>query len=162
MRTVRTTTALLAAAAIALGGWFFAYAQEKPAEIIQILPNDVKWVINPALPSGLQTAVLMGNPGKPGPFTVRVKIPADFKIAPHTHPDEWRTVTVLSGTWYFGLGKKFDESKLKAFPPGSFHTEQPGVPHYGTAKGQEVILQVIAMGPSATKYVNPEDAPKKK
>lgn len=161
MRTVRTTTALLAAAAIALGGWFFAHAQEKPAGLIQILPSDVKWVVNPALPSGLQTAVFMGNPGKRGPFTIRVKIPANFKIAPHTHPDEWRTVTVLSGTLYFGIGEKFDESKLKAFPSGSYFTEH-GVPHYAMAKTGEVIVQVTAMGPSATKYVNPEDEPKKK
>lgn len=162
MRTVRATTTLLAAAVFALAAWAPAQSQDKPAGLIQILPSDVKWVVNPAFPTGLQTARLMGDPGKPGPFSIRVRVPANFKIAPHTHPDEWRAVTVLSGTFYFGLGEKFDESKLKAFPPGGFFTEQPGVPHYAMAKKGEVILQVTAMGPSATKYVNPEDAPKKK
>ena len=43
----------------------------------------------------------------------RVKFSAGWKDPPHWHPDEVRTVVVLSGTLYFGSGDKWDESKFK-------------------------------------------------
>ena len=42
---------------------------------------------------------------------------------PHWHPDEWLTAMVLSGTLYFGVGEQWDESKLKAYPAGTFYSE---------------------------------------
>jgi len=47
-----------------------------------------------------------------------VKFPPGFKVMPHFHPDE-RTVVVLSGTWYMGVGEEWDESKMKGYPPGA-------------------------------------------
>jgi quercetin dioxygenase-like cupin family protein len=70
---------------------------------------------------------------------------------PHTHPDAWRTAVVLSGTLYFGSGEVWDESKLKAYPAGTFYTEPAGAPHFVWAKDGEVILQVTAMGPTGSK-----------
>ena len=68
---------------------------------------------------------------------------------PHTHPDEWRTVVVLSGTHYFGLGDTWDESKFKAYPTGTFFSEPKGAPHFVWAKDGEVMIQFTAMGPTA-------------
>lgn len=62
---------------------------------------------------------LVGDPTKPGPYTIRLKFPAGYKVAPHTHPDS-REVTILSGTWYTGYGEKFDPAALKELPAGSF------------------------------------------
>ena len=62
-------------------------------------------------------------------------------------------VTVLSGTFYYAYGDKFDESKLKELPPGSFFTEPSGMSHYAMTKNQEVILQLNAIGPDGTSYV---------
>ena len=67
---------------------------------------------------------------------------------PHTHPDEWRTGVVLSGNYYFGIGEQWDESKLRAYPPGTFYSEPKGTPHFVWAKDGEVIVQITAMGPS--------------
>ena len=51
----------------------------------------------PALEKGAQVAVLSGDPGKPGPFTIRIKVPAGFKVARHWHPTDER-VTVMERT----------------------------------------------------------------
>src|SRR5690606_30355346 len=39
----------------------------------------------PSLPPGAQAAVLLGNPGKEGPFVLRLKFPANFVVPPHRH-----------------------------------------------------------------------------
>jgi quercetin dioxygenase-like cupin family protein len=95
-----------------------------------------------------QIAVLYGDPAKPEFFVVRLKFPAGFKVEPHTHPEGTRTLTVLSGTLYFGFGESFDEAKAKPFPPGTFFTELPTTPHFVWAKDGEVIVQVAGIGPS--------------
>jgi quercetin dioxygenase-like cupin family protein len=82
---------------------------------VQILPDDIKWADYPALPPGGQTAALAGDPREAGPFAFRFKMPADYKIMPHTHPED-RMYTVISGTLYVGLGDKFDATKLKPYP----------------------------------------------
>ena len=69
---------------------------------------------------------------------------------PHWHPDEVRTVVVMSGTLYFGLGEQWDESKLKAYPAGTFFSEPFKTAHYGWAKEGEVILQITGIGPTGT------------
>jgi quercetin dioxygenase-like cupin family protein len=69
---------------------------------------------------------------------------------PHWHPDEMRTVVVLSGTFLHGYGEQWDETKLKLHPPGTFFSEPPKAPHFAWAKDDEVVLQITATGPSAT------------
>ncbi len=95
---------------------------------------------------GLQSIVLSGDIHKSGLFTQRVKLPANIVIKPHFHPDGARMVTVISGTLYFAYGDKFDESKLKAFPEGSYFTEPKNLPHFAITK-DEVVLQTIGIGP---------------
>ena len=116
-------------------------------ESIAIMPHDIVWKASAASP-GLETAVTFGDPTKPGPYVLRVKYPAGYKLMPHFHPDEWRTGVVLSGNYYFGLGEQWDESKLKPYPPGTFFSEPKGTPHFVWAKDGEVIVQVTAMGPT--------------
>jgi quercetin dioxygenase-like cupin family protein len=98
---------------------------------------------------GVQVAVLYGDPSKPGLYVVRLKLPAGTKVAAHTHPEEVRTLTVLSGTLYFGFGDRFDDSKLMPYPAGTFFSEVPNVPHFVAAKDGEVIFQATGIGPSA-------------
>jgi quercetin dioxygenase-like cupin family protein len=93
---------------------------------------------------------LYGDPTKPGVFVTRVKFSAGWKDPPHWHPDEVRTVVVLSGTFYFGSGDKWDESKFKAYPAGTFYSEPSKAPHYTWAKDGEVIIQITGVGPSGT------------
>ena len=121
-----------------------------------LLPGDLTWSEKPAV-HGLQTAVLVGDPHAPGRYVERIKMPANLRLMPHAHLDEVRMVTVLSGTLYFAFGEKFDEAKLKPLPAGSFFIEPKGVPHYATTKG-EVILQLNAIGPTGTRYVEMKDS----
>ena len=60
---------------------------------------------------------------------------------------------MLSGTLYFCSGEVSDESRLKAYPAGTFYTEPAGAPRFVWAKDGEVILQVTAMGPTGSKPV---------
>ncbi len=111
------------------------------------LPADIHFK---GLPGALQTATLFGDPAKPGIFVQRVKFPAGIKVMPHFHPDEPRTVAVLSGTLYFGLGDTWDEGRLQAFPAGTFFTEASRVSHFAWAKDGEVIVQLTSVGPTSS------------
>lgn len=126
-------------------------AHGDPARVM-LLPNELEWIANPTL-HDLQTATLMGDPNAAGPYVQRIRIPAHFKIAPHTHP-EVRMVTVLAGTLYYAFGDQFDETRLKALPAGSFFIESQDVPHYAMTRGEGVVLQLNANGPSGTTYVD--------
>jgi hypothetical protein len=60
---------------------------------------------------------------------------------------------VVSGTWHFGYGAEFDDSKLKALPPGSFYTEPPALPHFARTGDEPVVLQITGVAPTGTHYV---------
>lgn len=125
-------------------------AQDAP---VAITPEEVKWNKSGtlALP-GIEQANLIGDPARPGPYTIRVKFPPGYKLNAHTHNDA-RQVTILSGTWFTGYGAKFDKSALKRLPVGSFYTEPADVPHFVETEG-EVIVQVSGVGPSQRKFVD--------
>jgi quercetin dioxygenase-like cupin family protein len=96
---------------------------------------------------------LYGDPTRPGVFVSRVKFSSGWKDPPHWHPDEVRTVVVLSGTFYFGGGDKWDESKFKAYPAGTFYSEPSRAPHFTWAKDGEVIIQITGVGPSGKTFI---------
>lgn len=127
-----------------------ALAQGNLSEMFVVAPGERKFVQSPTAPPGLAVATLAGNPAKAGIYVIHTKLPANFKVAPHTHPDAWRITTVLSGTMYFGYGDTFDESKLKPMGPGSFWTESKDLPHFAMTKGEEVVIQIVGEGPTAT------------
>ena len=159
-RKIVLMVALVVSVAVSALAWSFREGPSDPAVVIQLLPGDLKWSSDPKL-HGLQTVTLAGNPNAPEPYAERIKLPADCKLAPHSHPNEARMVTVLSGTLYFAYGGKFDEAKLTALPAGSFFTEPKDMSHYAMTK-EEVILQLNAIGPAGTKYVEAEEGLKEK
>lgn len=126
-----------------------AYAQTAQQVVKQPSEIEYKAPINPGAPPA---AILYGDPRQQGLYVNRVKFPQGFKVMPHFHPDE-RTVVVLSGTFYMGLGEQFDESKMKAYPAGTFLSEPPKVAHYTWAKDGEVIIQVTGYGPSGSTQI---------
>jgi hypothetical protein len=125
-------------------------------------PDEIQYGPAPAfLPSGAQLAVLEGNPmAATGDYTVRLKMPDGYKVAPHWHPKR-ENVTVISGTLKVGMGDKFDESKMMSFPAGSFAYLDPSMHHYAMASG-ETVLQIHGMAPFKINYVDPKDDPSKK
>jgi quercetin dioxygenase-like cupin family protein len=149
---------LVIAAALLIGTVpFLATAQEA----VVSTGDDLKWgPASPALPTGAQGAALVGDPAKEGLYVVRVKFPAGYKVAPHSHPND-ENVTVISGMFHIGIGDKFDDTKGQALKPGGFAQAPKGVKHYAWAS-QETIIQLHGMGPQNLIYVNAADDPRKK
>jgi quercetin dioxygenase-like cupin family protein len=150
-RIVATAAGLLLAQ-IALG------AEDLPAGAMRITPDELKW--RPGRVPGHEIAPLVGDSTKPGPYVERVKFPANSVSQAHSHPED-RTYTVISGTWYIGYGDKLDTTKLKALPAGSYHTEPANVSHFSVIKDEGVVVQISGTGPTATRFVDPANAPKK-
>jgi hypothetical protein len=110
--------------------------------------------------SAVQEIVLLGDPSKPGLYTIILKVAGNTKIAAHYHPDQ-RIATVLSGNWYFGYGDHFDEKQLKLLPAGSVYSEVKGQNHFAMTK-EPVVVEITGYGPSGVTYFDPADNPKKK
>jgi pimeloyl-ACP methyl ester carboxylesterase/quercetin dioxygenase-like cupin family protein len=109
--------------------------------------------------AGVSTKVLAGDPSKPGFYTIILSVPANTTIPAHSHRDD-RMATVVSGTWQFGYGDRFDENALKRLPPGSVYSEPGGENHFARTGTEPVLVQISGIGPTDTRYVNPSDAPK--
>lgn len=137
-------------AALAVGSLGLVHAQDTQTGVLK-LPQDIEFKGPLAGPP--QTVVLYGDPKQPGLFVSRVKFSAGWKDPPHWHPDEARTVVVLSGTLYFGSGEQWDEGKFKAYPAGTFYSEPPKAPHFTWAKDGEVIIQITGIGPSGKTFI---------
>jgi quercetin dioxygenase-like cupin family protein len=124
-----------------------------------ILPDDVDWKPFPAFPPSVRLAVVVGEPSKPGPYTIRVKSPHGAKLMPHKHPED-RVYTVISGVFYIGLGDEFDASKLEAYPPGAVIILPGNTHHFHWAKSGEYVTQITAMGPLGLEYLSAKDDPR--
>jgi quercetin dioxygenase-like cupin family protein len=160
MRHVRliTTAIALSIPATGLSAINAAEQQLNPKGITIKLPDQIPWTRNAAsavvTAASNETAVLYGDPTKSGTYVYRSKFAPGSKNMPHWHPEE-RTVAILSGTLYYGLGEQWDESKLIALPAGTFLAEPPKTTHFTWAKEGEVILQVTGIGPTGTTLVPP-------
>jgi hypothetical protein len=130
-----------------------------PAPVV-VTPDKIQWgAAPPVFQPGAQFAVLAGDPSKPGPFIVRLKVPDGYRVMPHWHPTV-ENVTILSGEFHVGMGDKFDESSMLTLPAHSVAVMPPHHNHYAMAKG-ETELQVTGTGPFKLIYVNAADDPSK-
>jgi len=110
-----------------------------------------------AAANGVRTAVLLGNPVQAGAYALRAKLPPNWRVAPHTHPEDARLTTVISGTLYWAAGDTFDEAKLQALGPGAVIIEPRGVAHYALTREQGAELQVTSIGPAGMSFVTPRE-----
>jgi hypothetical protein len=110
--------------------------------------------------SAVQVIVVYGDPSKPGLYTILLKVAAHAKIEAHLHPDE-RIGTVISGTWYFGYGDRFDAGQLKELPAGSIYSEVSKQNHFAMTKEEAVIVEITGYGPSGVTYADPATDPAK-
>ena len=104
--------------------------------------------------------MLYGDPAAEGLFALRLKLPAGYRIAPHTHPKP-EVVTVISGALRLGMGETADEGAAQALSPGDFFAMAPGMAHYVFAD-EETVVQLNSNGPWGITYVNPADDPRPK
>lgn len=133
-----------------------ASAQTRQAHVAT--PDQLSWGPAPAiLPAGARLAVLDGDPTKAGPFTMRLAMPAGYRIPPHFHQVD-EHVTVISGAFQVGMGETFDEGKLTTLLPGAFGVIPPGMRHFARA-GKATVIQLHGVGPWGLTYVNPADGP---
>jgi quercetin dioxygenase-like cupin family protein len=122
-------------------------APAQQAEVAAVVPESLKWSPTPF--PDVTVAVVAGNPMATGMYAIFAKYKAGGRSAPHIHPDQ-RVVTVLSGTYYSGLGTVFDEAKLRPLHSGSVLIVPANTPHYALAKDGETIVQEVGTGPTAT------------
>ena len=127
-----------------------ARAVVDPTAVQVVPPDQIKWVKNAAGTN--ETAVLFGDPTKPGPYVMRIKWLPGNMSRPHTHTTD-RFFVVISGTWWCGSGTKFDPDSTVPTKPGSYVIHHAGQPHYDGAKGEETVIQVFGIGPLVTEVV---------
>jgi quercetin dioxygenase-like cupin family protein len=163
MRQVLSMLAIVASAAVVA-------AQSGDAREKRLTPAEIPWpaaaskgaaLVGSSGVSGIQTVALKGDPTKPGLYTILLRVGPNTRIQAHSHPDD-RSATVVSGDWYFGYGKVFDEKALKHLPPGSYYTEPPGLNHFAMTKATGVVISISGVGPSGTTYVDSKNDPTKK
>jgi quercetin dioxygenase-like cupin family protein len=153
-----TILALLCAVAVV----FTSRAQSGSSSKHAFTPDAIPYGPAPAFVNpGAQLAVLEGDPGaSTGEYTVRLKMPEGYRIAPHWHPKR-ENVTVITGTFKVGMGDRFDETKMADFPAGSFAYLDPDMHHYAMAS-TETVVQIHGLSPLQINYVNPDDDPSRK
>lgn len=123
-----------------------------------VKPSELEWGPVGSMDPGAEIALIEGDLSKEEPFTMRLRLPADYVIAPHVHP-AYERVTVLSGTFHFAHGREFNRDGTTALPEGSVAIMSPGDPMYGYTN-EEVVIQLHGAGPWGIEYLNPEDDPR--
>jgi hypothetical protein len=159
MRSVLAATSIL----VLVGTACAAGAQTaKHPEVHTILtPQEIKWsAAPPVIPKGAEASLLYGDPSKAEPFVLRLKLPGNYHISPHTHPVP-EVVTVISGTFKLGNGETADKNKAQPLPAGSFFAFSPGMAHFAYTD-EETVVQISSVGPWGLNYVNPKDDPRQK
>ena len=124
-----------------------------------VLSEDINWQPFAAFPPSVRLAVIVGQPSKAGPYTIRVRVPHGIKLMPHRHPED-RVYTVISGIFYIGLGDQFNPEKLEAYPPGSVVVLPGNTSHFHWAKSSAYVTQVTAIGPLGLEYISALDDPR--
>jgi quercetin dioxygenase-like cupin family protein len=134
---------------------------EEAAGHAMITPDQIEWNAIGSLPPGAKVAVLEGDPAGDGPFTMRIEFPADYVVPAHTHPVTER-LTVLSGTFYVGLGDSFDREKAHALPVGALAVMESGTAMFGFTGDEPTVIQLNGNGPWGITFLDPDDDPRKK
>jgi hypothetical protein len=133
---------------------------QTPAHVMENV-GAAKWgPAPPMLPPGAQIAVLAGNPTASGPYTVRLKFPANYDIPAHSHPTD-EHVAVVSGELFAGMGTKLDRKAGSSLAVGGFALMPANANHFAYTKVETTIL-LYGQGPVEFKYVNPSDDPRMK
>lgn len=140
-----TASALLSASAL---------SAEKDTAFPVLKTGQETWSEYPGI-AGIQIMVVDGDPKKAGHYVIRVKFSPGTMSMPHFHPED-RFVTVIKGTWWMGTGEKFTPENTVPAVPGTYAKHPAGEAHFDGAKDEEVIVQITGIGPSATKFINPD------
>jgi len=138
--------ALMAALFLAAGTLAADFATLRADQIVwQPVPNS----------HGVMSALISGNPGKPGVYVIRVRFPPHVMDRPHTHSQD-RHVTVIEGAWVAGTGPLFDPNSATPMPAGSYMFHPAGGVHWdGSNSNTAAVVQIIGMGPVTSQDIDP-------
>ena len=127
----------------------------------QVNPSNLKWgPAPPSLPRGARLAVLSGDPGKEGMFTIRLRFPPGYAVPPHSHPSD-ELVTVISGQLRLGMGRTINRRSAATLVQGGYMMAPAKMNHYAFT-GPGATVQITSHGPFQVTYVNPRDDPRRR
>jgi quercetin dioxygenase-like cupin family protein len=145
--------------ALAIAGQDAATTPAMPAGHAMVRAAQTAWGDGPPmLPKGVQAAVLYGDPGEAGPFAIRLKTPAGYRVPRHWHPTD-EQVTVIEGEITLSMGEAAS-AHAETFGAGDYVNLPARMQHEATMKS-DAVVQINAMGPFEITYVDPADDPRK-
>lgn len=117
------------------------------ADMQMLASSGLAWsdFASPGFDPGMKLAVLHGDPGKKGDYVLRLQFPDGYKFPVHWHPGG-EHLSVLSGTFFLGMGNTADWNTVRTYAPGDFIYIPARHPHFGGARGVTVI-QLHGEGP---------------
>ena len=163
---MKTSALLLLSLSLAAAGPAFAQcataakpmAEAGGAPHSMVKAAEIKWGPGPdSLPSNVQFAVMSGDPAGTGPFAIRLKAPAGFKVPRHWHPAD-EQVTIIEGDFHLSMGEA-GKAHDADFVAGDYVNLPMKMQHAASTKNG-VIVQVNSTGPFQVIYVDPKDDPR--
>ncbi|MGZ5566658.1 MAG: cupin domain-containing protein [Limisphaerales bacterium] len=121
--------------------------------IAGFIAQEDAWINAPPALAGAQMMILQGDITKPGPYTVRLRLPAGFKVPLHWNDNEVN-MTVISGLLHIGIAPTYDATNSKEIGTLSFASLPPKMKHTEWVD-TETIVQVHGLGPWIMHEVNP-------
>lgn len=109
------------------------------------LADQIEWKGRPG--SGNQSAILFGDPSKPGLYVQLLKRGPNNWSQPHSHPND-RFITVLAGTMWIGTGAKFDPENTVPLKPGSYVRDLANQTHFDGSKADGLTIEIVGIGPA--------------
>jgi quercetin dioxygenase-like cupin family protein len=110
------------------------------------LPADIPWRQGE---NGAASALLYGDPSKPGLYVQLLKRGPNQWSKPHSHPND-RYITVLEGTFWAGTGAGFDTERTVPLKPGTFMRDVANKVHFDGSKDDGLTVMFVGMGPSTS------------
>ncbi|HYM22040.1 MAG TPA: cupin domain-containing protein [Vicinamibacterales bacterium] len=157
---MKAIASVITAAAILGGASYTALHAQSHTHVMQTV-KEAQWgPAPPFIPAGAEIAVLSGDPTKAVAFSVRLKFPANYSIAAHSHPTD-ENVVVVSGALTMGNGEKLTKGAgNKVLGVGGYALVPAGMNHFAYTTAQETTIVLYGTGPVDFKYVNPADDPR--
>jgi quercetin dioxygenase-like cupin family protein len=152
MKTVLALSTLCLSVPLLVPGIGTAVAEKDEMGFVRVFPGQEQY--KSPFGVGPASAVLHGDPTKPGIYVIRIHWPKNVMSRPHTHAQD-RHVVVLSGTWYTGTGKAFEPEKSVPLKAGGYMMHPAGAVHWDGTREDEAVIQITGTGPVSTDLVDP-------
>jgi len=111
------------------------------------LSDQSDWKDRPG--SGNQSAILFGDPSRPGLYVQLLKRGPNSWSQPHSHPND-RFITVLAGTMWIGTGNKFDPENTVPFKPENYVRDIANQTHFDGSKADGLTIEIVGIGPATS------------